>query len=69
MSPRRLDGRPSARELEVLQLLCRPGADRRSVAWTLGLSERTVDSHLRSLYRRLGVSSAAQAVKTVGNLR
>ena len=66
MSPRRVGGQPTARELEVLHALSRPGAKRATVATELGLSERTIDAHLRSLYRRLGVNSATQAAVRVG---
>lgn len=69
MSPRRVDGLPTARELEILEALSRPGAKRSTVAAELGISEFTVDAHLRSLYRRLGVNSATQAAVRVAGSR
>lgn len=53
--------RPSPRELEVLEAVCRPGGSVKSAAHELGISPHTARSHLRDLYDRLGVSSAAQA--------
>lgn len=50
------------RELEVLWAMLQPGGSRRQAARQLGISEHTVNSHLRSLYRRLGVNSAGQAM-------
>lgn len=54
----------SAREWEVLSLLHR-GARVRNVAQRLGLSENTVRSHLKSIFRKLGVSSQAELVDWV----
>lgn len=56
---------PTARELEVLDAVTRPGATRRSAARRLGISEATVRAHLRQLYAKLGVSSEAQAWRRV----
>jgi len=55
------DRRPTARELQVLELLELPYASATSVADALGISPRTVNAHLASLYGKLGVSSALQA--------
>ena len=52
---------PTARELQVLRAVCRPGASVRSAANELGISPHTARGYLRSLYARLGVSTAAQA--------
>jgi LuxR family maltose regulon positive regulatory protein len=53
--------RLSGRELEILALL--PGdLSRREIAATLFVSFNTVQTHLRSIYRKLGVASRAQAV-------
>jgi DNA-binding CsgD family transcriptional regulator len=51
----------TARETQVLQLLalgCRYG----QIAERLGVSLHTVTSHIKNLYRKLGVRSAAAAV-------
>lgn len=49
------------RELEVLQLL---GSGNRApeIAAELGISPKTVSSHIQSIFRKLGVHSRAQAV-------
>jgi predicted ATPase/DNA-binding CsgD family transcriptional regulator len=52
----------SARELEVLKLVAE-GLTDSQVAQRLYLSPRTVGHHLRSAYRKLGVSSRTAAVK------
>ena len=51
---------PSAAEHAVLRLL--PGSTVREIGEALFLSPNTVKSHLRSLYRKLGVSSREDAV-------
>ena len=51
----------SERELEVLALL-RSGLSEREIAQELFLSFNTVHSHVKSVYRKLGVSSRADAV-------
>ena len=48
------------REVEVLQLLA-GGMSNRDIAQSLFLSVRTVEAHLRSLYRKLAVSSRTEA--------
>jgi DNA-binding NarL/FixJ family response regulator len=55
----------TVRELEVLRAVCRPGASIRSAAHELGITPGTTRNHLRSLYRTLGVNSAAQAAYVV----
>jgi non-specific serine/threonine protein kinase len=52
----------SSRELEVLRLVAE-GLSDPQVAEKLYLSPRTVGHHLRSIYRKLGVSSRAAATK------
>ena len=53
--------RLSHRELEILSLL--PGElSRREIAAALFVSFNTVQTHMRSIYRKLGVASRAQAV-------
>lgn len=53
----------SAREREILRWV---GAGRRmaDIASTLGLSERTIENHLRRIRQRLRVKTTAQAVQT-----
>lgn len=51
----------TAREHDVLELLIR-GLTARSIGHRLGISERTVDTHISSLYRRLGVNNRVDAV-------
>jgi DNA-binding CsgD family transcriptional regulator len=51
----------SARELEVLQMLAE-GIRSREIAEQLVLSVRTVERHLASAYRKLGVHSRIDAV-------
>ena len=51
----------TGRELAVLQLL-REGLTAAAIAHRLLISPRTVHAHLRSLYRKLGVSDRMQAV-------
>jgi DNA-binding NarL/FixJ family response regulator len=53
----------SYRESEVLALLAR-GLSNRLVAAELVLGEETIKTHLRSIYRKLGVNDRAQAVAT-----
>lgn len=64
----RLDGvgqgpgkRLSERESEVLALVAR-GAANKEIARTMGLSVRTVEAHLRSIYAKLMVASRTEAV-------
>lgn len=52
---------PSSRELEVLRYLV-TGLSNREIAGELYISLNTMKTHVRSLYRRLGVSSRSQAV-------
>jgi DNA-binding NarL/FixJ family response regulator len=51
----------TGREHEVLQLMA-TGLTTRQIANRLGIAERTAESHLRSLYRKLDVASRGQAV-------
>jgi DNA-binding NarL/FixJ family response regulator len=52
----------SAREAEVLRLVAR-GLTNARVAQELYISPRTVDRHLNSVYRKLGVSSRTAAAR------
>ncbi|HET9724306.1 MAG TPA: response regulator transcription factor [Actinomycetota bacterium] len=49
------------RELQILELLSR-GVTVKQVATRLGLSPRTVETHISKLYRKLGVRNRVQAV-------
>jgi LuxR family maltose regulon positive regulatory protein len=51
----------SAREIEVLRLLAQ-GLTKREVGTTLFVSYNTVHSHVRSIYRKLGVTSRDGAI-------
>lgn len=64
-----LDGMPAAagetkltgRELAVLELLCQ-GLTAAAIGRRLAVSHRTVHAHLRSIYRKLGVTDRMRAV-------
>ncbi|MBS4009981.1 MAG: autoinducer binding domain-containing protein [Roseovarius sp.] len=55
-------GHLSAREREVLAWVA-AGRRQAEIAGTLGISERTVENHLRNARARLGVKTTAQAVQ------
>lgn len=55
--------RLSKREREVLSWIA-AGRRQVDIAAILGLSERTVENHLRRIRKRLGASTTAQAVRT-----
>ena len=54
------DGALTARETAVLGLIGR-GLRNVDVAESLGLSENTVATHIKAIYRKLGISSRAEA--------
>jgi DNA-binding NarL/FixJ family response regulator len=60
VEPRRDRDVLTARELEVLRLLARGLANKR-VALELGISERTVKTHVSSILAKLGVTDRTQA--------
>lgn len=68
MMPALPDTSPAPRELAVLALIAN-GATVRSAAHKLGIREGTARSYLHSLYARLGVSSQAQAVALLDDVR
>jgi DNA-binding NarL/FixJ family response regulator len=51
----------SARELEVLRLLCQGRTDK-AIAQMLYLSVRTVNSHVSHIYAKLGVGTRTEAM-------
>jgi LuxR family maltose regulon positive regulatory protein len=61
------DGAISERELVVLRALAGPMSER-EIARELYLSHNTVHSHARAIYRKLGVSSRADAVTRARDL-
>ena len=55
-------GRLSPRELEVLRLISQ-GWSNRKIAGALHRSAHTIDTQIKSIYRKLGVNSRTQAVR------
>ena len=55
----------TARQVEVLHLLAE-GRTVRAVGSRLGISQSTVDKHVRDLYRRLGTQDRASTVRAAG---
>ena len=51
----------SPRQVEVLRLVA-DGGSNRAIGERLGMSDRTVEVHLRNVFDRLGVSSRTEAV-------
>lgn len=60
-APRELEQEPTAREIEVLQLVA-DGLVNREIGQRLFLSEETVKSHVRHLLAKLQARSRAHAV-------
>ena len=59
--PHRRPSEPlTEREAQILQMVCQ-GKGNRMIAQRLGLSEGTIKSHLRNLYRKLRVQTRAEA--------
>ena len=61
-------GKLGARELEILELLL-AGQRNRAIAKQLGISENTVKFHITKIFRKLGVTSRAEVVATVFEIR
>ena len=58
----------SGRERDVLRLLAE-GASYAEVAQRLGISAHTVTSHVKNIYRKLGVRTAKDAVRRAVELK
>jgi DNA-binding NarL/FixJ family response regulator len=52
----------TAREVDVVRLVA-AGLTNREIAERLGLSSRTVDAHLRSVFAKIGVGSRSAATR------
>jgi DNA-binding CsgD family transcriptional regulator len=52
----------TARELEVLRLLCRGLVSNRDLAASMGISPFTVEGHVKQIMAKLEVQSRAQAI-------
>jgi DNA-binding CsgD family transcriptional regulator len=63
-----MNDRLTAREIDVVQLLAK-GCTYGRVAQRLGISEHTVTSHIKNLYRKLGVRSRDEAAEAARRLR
>lgn len=62
-----MNGTLTAREIDVVRLLAK-GCTYSRVAQVLGISEHTVATHIKNLYRKLDVHTAAAAVFRVMSL-
>jgi DNA-binding NarL/FixJ family response regulator len=51
----------SEREMEVLKVAAK-GMSNREIAGELFISERTVQAHMRSVFKKLGVGSRSEAI-------
>lgn len=60
-------GHLSRREREVLDQIA-AGAHNKQIAYSLGLSIRTIEMHRANLFAKLGVRTAAEAVAYVGHV-
>jgi DNA-binding CsgD family transcriptional regulator len=58
----------TAREIDVVRLLAN-GCTYGRVAQVLGISEHTVSTHIKNLYRKLDVHNAAAAVMRAVDMR
>ena len=62
-----LAARLTPRERETLRLIA-TGLSTRQMAKRLGVSERTVEAHVRTLYRKMGVRTRVQAVSAAAHM-
>jgi DNA-binding CsgD family transcriptional regulator len=60
--------RLSIREIEIARLAAN-GETNRSISTLLGLSQRTVESHLQGVYRKVGVNDRAALARALGTNR
>lgn len=49
------------RESQITAMICQ-GLRNKEIAWRLGISEYTVENHLRRIYRKLGIHNRAALV-------
>lgn len=61
------DGRLTAREAELLNAFAK-GQSYKEAARSLGISPHTVGNHVKSIYRKLEVSSRSEAIRSAGLL-
>lgn len=59
---------PTPQQVKVLEAYARLGSQK-AVAHELGLSVQTVKNHMQSLYGRLGVGGAMEALQAMGWVR
>lgn len=60
-APRAAEGELTRREHDIASRIC-GGLRNKEIAWQLGISEFTVENHLRRIYRKLGVHNRAALV-------
>lgn len=68
MASRSVAAQISPREQEILYLLAE-GLDNKELAYHLVITDSTVRTHLRNIYRKLGVHSRVQAIKRARELQ
>ncbi len=59
---------PTARELDVIREIAL-GRSNREIAEALGLTENTVEYHLRNAYGKLGVTSRSDALRRARDMQ
>lgn len=57
----------STREQEVVKLLLQ-GKSNKLIAWSLGISDRTVEFHLKNIYAKFQVSSRVELILELGKV-
>ena len=62
----RMPGSLTARETEIARWVCH-GLRNKEIAWRSGISEFTVENHLRRIYRKLGINNRAALVAQVSH--